>query len=226
MRILSGSLLGLDRIVWSGRSHPPRRPCFAWPDCRSIASTARRGHVHGGLSRPLEKIALARGFTCSQCRMHGRVVRACPSAQPRLPMRDRRDERGRAAGQPPLSPDPARGAPAQALVARHTQRRGQAQLSRPLLGRIHVSLQPPDFLVARNAVRCLRERAVAVEPVLGAQLQAAARAKASGRPGSTVLAGGTAALDEALDERAGAQVPESGELLESFAATIRQRGTG
>ena len=112
----------------------------------------RRGHVHGGLSRPLEKIALARGFTCSQCRMHGRMARVRPSAQPRLPMRDRLDERGRAAGQPPLPPDPARGAPAQALVARHTQRRGQAQLSGLLLGPIRVSLQPPDFFVARNAV--------------------------------------------------------------------------
>lgn len=133
-----------------GAKPSPRRPCFAWPDRRSIASTARRNRVHGGLSRPLEKTALARGFTCRQCRMHGRMVRVRPSAQPRLPMRDRRDERGRAAGQPPLPPDPARGAPAQALVAWHTQRRGQARLSRPLLGRIHVSLQPPDFLVARN----------------------------------------------------------------------------
>ena len=43
-------------------------------------------------------------------------------------------------------------APLLKLVARHTQRRGQAQLSRPLLGRTHVSLRPPDFLVARNAV--------------------------------------------------------------------------
>ena len=74
--------------------------------------------------------------------------------------------------------------------------------------------------------RCLRERAVAVEPVPRAQLSAAARAKASGRPRSTVLAGGTAAFDKALGERAGARVPEPGELLESFATTILQRGTG
>ena len=106
-----------------GAKPSPRRPCFAWPDRRSIASTARRNRVHGGLSRPLEKTALARGFTCRQCRMHGRMVRGCPSAQPRLPMRGRRDERGRAAGQPPLSPNPARGFPAQAGCSACTKAR-------------------------------------------------------------------------------------------------------
>ena len=65
-----------------------------------------------------------------------------------------------------------------------------------------------------------------VEPVPRAQLPAAARAKASGRPRLTVLAGGTAKFNGALGERAGARVREPGEMLESFAATILQRGTG